>query len=151
MAMYTDSGTPQIAEMLKLLRARFGDHPLHRSLGIRLVELATDRCTVEVAINEFTDNGSGTIHGGIIAVIADIAVAGALATNFDGKMGFATSHLGVHYLRRAKGTARATAVIVKKGSKVCVARIDVLDENGELVAFASSDYVLTTSKFEERS
>ncbi|MGH9456557.1 MAG: PaaI family thioesterase, partial [Thermoanaerobaculia bacterium] len=126
----------------------FAGRPLHRAFGMRIIDLTLDRCTVEAELNEYTDNGSGTIHGGVIAVLADTAVAGALATNFDGKMGFATSHLGVHYIRRAKGPVRATATIVKKGSNVCVARIDVHDGEGALVAFASSDYVLTTSRSE---
>ncbi|MFN2441728.1 MAG: PaaI family thioesterase [Thermoanaerobaculia bacterium] len=136
--------------LLESLRERFSQHPLHQFLGITLVDLEFDRCTVEAVIARSTDNGSGTIHGGVIAILADVAVAGALATNFDGKMGFATSNLSLHYLRRARDLARATAVILKKGSKVCVASVEVYDGRGILCATAMSDYVLTTAKFGER-
>ena len=140
----------QLDTLLESLRGRFSQHPLHRFLGIELVSLEPDRCTVEAAIGPSTDNGSGTIHGGVIAILADVAVAAALATNFDGKMGFATSNLSLHYLRRARDVARASAVILKKGSKVCVASVEVYDGRGILCATAMSDYVLTTSKFAER-
>ena len=139
----------QLDTLLESLRRRFSQHPLHKFLGIELVSLAPDRCTVEAAIGPSTDNGSGTIHGGVIAILADVAVAGALATNFDGKMGFATSNLSLHYLRRARDVARASAVILKKGSKVCVASVEIFDGRGILCATAMSDYVLTTSKFAE--
>jgi uncharacterized protein (TIGR00369 family) len=148
--MHTETGDRmcgQLDTLLESLRGRFSQHPLHRFLGIDLVSLEPDRCSVEVAISPSTDNGSGTIHGGVIAILADVAVAGALATNFDGKMGFATSNLSLHYLRRARDLARANAVILKKGSKVCVASVEVYDGRGFLCATAMSDYVLTTSKF----
>lgn len=141
--------TGQMEPLLEKLRERFSHHPLHRFLGIRLVSLEPDRCVVEADITPATDNGSGTIHGGVIAILADVAVAGALATSFAGKMGFATSNLSVHYLRRARDLARASAVVLKKGSKVCVAQVEIFDASGRLCATAMSDYVLTTSKFEE--
>ncbi|HVR43323.1 MAG TPA: PaaI family thioesterase [Thermoanaerobaculia bacterium] len=137
-------------DLLERLRARFANHPLHRFLGVRFVDLQPDLCTVEADLHPPTDNGSGTIHGGVVAILADLAIAGALSTNFDGKMGFATSNLNLHFLRRAKDRAIATARIVKKGSTICVARVDVVDGNGDLAAIATSDFVLTTSKLPDR-
>ena len=58
-------------------------------------------------------NGSGTVHGGVLAMLADTAVAFALATNFDGKMGFATADMTIHYLRarpeRTSGRGRGSS------------------------------------------
>ena len=133
-------------DLLERLQERFAPYPLHQFLGIKLVSLTMDQCIVEVHLNPSTDNGSGTIHGGVIAIIADTAVAGALATNFDGKMGFATSNLSLHFLRRARDLARAKATIIKKGSSVCVASVEIVDGAGELVSVATADFVLTTSK-----
>lgn len=139
--------TPLPEDLLERLQARFADHPLHQFLGVRFARLEPDLCAVEAAIGPGTDNGSGTIHGGVLAILADMAVAGALATNFDGKMGFATSNLDIHFLRRARDRAIATATVVKKGSKVCVARVEVTDGSGALAAIATAEFVLTTSKF----
>jgi uncharacterized protein (TIGR00369 family) len=137
-------------DLLERLRARFADHPLHRFLGIRFMRLEPDVCAVEAEMSSAADNGSGTIHGGVLAILADVAVAGALATNFDGTMGFATSNLDIHFLKRARDRAVATATVVKKGSKVCVARVEVTDGAGDLAAIATAEFVLTTSQFETR-
>ena len=83
-------------------------------------------------------------------MLADTAVACALSTNFDGKMGFATSNLSIHFLRRAKTRIIADARILKKGAKVCVGYVEMFDENRELVATSTCDFILTTSRFEKQ-
>lgn len=141
---------PLAPDLIDRLRSRFADHPLHRALGIEFVSLGPDRCSVAIGLHELSDNGSGTIHGGVLAILADAAVAGALSTNFDGRMGFATSHLSLQFLRRARGRVTASAEILKKGSKVCAGRVDIVDAEGRLVAVAAADFVLTTSKLPHR-
>lgn len=81
-------------------------------------------------------------------MLADTAVACALSTNFDGKMGFATSNLSIHFLRRARTGVRAAATIIKKGRTVCVGQVDIRDDAGTLVASSTCDFILTTSRLE---
>jgi uncharacterized protein (TIGR00369 family) len=88
------------------------------------------------------------MHGGILATLADTAVAFALSTNFDGKMGFATTDLTIHFLRRAQTDVRAHARILKKGKRVAVGEVDVLDAEGHHVARALTSFLLTTSSFD---
>src|SRR5258708_34246189 len=80
------------------------------------------------------DNTTGAVHGGILAMLADTAVACALATAFDGEMNFATSNLNIHFLRRASAAVTPTATIIKKGSRVCVGSCELHDEAGPLLA-----------------
>ncbi|MDQ5858554.1 MAG: PaaI family thioesterase, partial [Acidobacteriota bacterium] len=70
------------------------------------------------------------------------------STNFDGKMGFATADLTIHFLARAKSDVRARARILKKGRRVNVGEVDVLDAEGRPVARALTTYLLTTSRFD---
>ncbi|MGH9364882.1 MAG: PaaI family thioesterase, partial [Thermoanaerobaculia bacterium] len=93
-------------------------------------------------------NGSQTVHGGVLATLADTAVAFAQSTNFDGKMGFATADLTIHFLRRARGDVWARASIVKKGKRINVGDVEVVDANGGVVARALATFVLTTSSFD---
>src|SRR5258708_2188972 len=88
------------------------------------------------------DNTTGAVHGGILAMLADTAVACALAPAFDGEMNFAPSNLNIHFLRRASAAVTATATIIKKGSRVCVGSCELHDEAGQLVATATCDFVL---------
>ena len=81
-------------------------------------------------------------------MLADSAVAFALSTNFDGKMGFATTDLTIHFLRRARGEVRARARILKKGKRVNVGEVEVTGEDGREVARVLATFLLTTSSFD---
>ena len=84
----------------------------------------------------------------MLASLADSAVAFALATNFDGKMGFATTDLTIHFLRRARGEVRARARILKKGQRVNVGEVEIVGEDGREVARVLATFLLTTSSFD---
>jgi uncharacterized protein (TIGR00369 family) len=84
----------------------------------------------------------------VLATLADTAIAFALATNFDGKMGFATADLTIHYLRRARSEVFARARILKKGRRVNVGEVDLVDASGRAVARVLGTFILTTSSFD---
>jgi uncharacterized protein (TIGR00369 family) len=135
-------------DLIDRLRARFSGHPALQRLAFELDDLSMDRCVMSLRFSADIDSGAGNIHGGILASLADTAIACALSTSFDGKMGFATSNLNIHYLRRARSNVIATATIIKKASKVCVGQAEIRDSDGKLVSTVTADFVLTTSRFE---
>jgi uncharacterized protein (TIGR00369 family) len=135
-------------DLLQRLRKRLADSPALGWLRPSLEELSLDHCVLRLPYREETTNGSGTVHGGVLATLADSAVAFALATNFDGKMGFATADLTVHFLHRAKGEVLARARILKKGKRVNVGEVEIVDGTGREVARALATFVLTTSSFD---
>ncbi|MEO8216494.1 MAG: PaaI family thioesterase [Acidobacteriota bacterium] len=132
-------------DLLERLKQRFEGKTVHRLLRFDIVELALDRAVLLMPFHADIDNGSGTVHGGFLAALADTAVACALATNFDGKMGFATSNLQIHYLRRARTDVRALAQVIKKGANTCVSTVEIRDVDNRLCALVTCEYVLTTS------
>jgi uncharacterized protein (TIGR00369 family) len=135
-------------DLLQRLRKRLADSPALGWLRPSLEELALDRCLLRLPYREDVTNGSGTIHGGVLATLADTAVAFALSTNFDGKMGFATADLTIHYLRRARSEVLARARILKKGTRVNVGEVEIVDVAGREVARVLATFVLTTSSFD---
>ena len=136
------------ADLLKRLRKRLADSPALGWLSPSLEELGMDYCVLRLPYRPELTNGSGTIHGGILATLADSAVAFALATNFDGKMGFATADLTIHFLRRARSEVRARARILKKGQRVNVGEVEIVDQAGDEVARVLATFILTTSSFD---
>jgi uncharacterized protein (TIGR00369 family) len=135
-------------DLLQRLRKRLADSPALGWLSPTLEELALDLCVLRLPYREAITNGSGTVHGGILATLADTAVAFALATNFDGKMGFATTDLTIHFLRRARSEVRARGRILKKGRRVNVGEVDIVDAEGLEVARVLATFLLTTSSFD---
>jgi acyl-coenzyme A thioesterase PaaI-like protein len=63
-------------------------------------------------------------------------------------MGFATTDLTIHFLRRAKGEVWARARILKKGARVNVGEVQIVDASGLEVARVLATFVLTTSSFD---
>lgn len=135
-------------DLLPRLRKRLADNPALGWLSPSLEELSLDSCVLRLPYREAVTNGSGTVHGGVLATLADTAIAFALATNFDGKMGFATADLTIHFLRRARGEVRARARIVKKGQRVNVGEVEIVDSDGREVARVLATFILTTSAFD---
>src|SRR5207244_11077585 len=119
---------PELApDLLERMRGRLASSPVLAGLGASLEDLTLDRAVLKLPYREEITNGSGTVHGGVLATLADTAMAFALSTNFDGKMGFATSDLTIHFLRRARGDVWARARLVKKGKRVNVGEVEIVD------------------------
>ena len=133
--------TARLRRRLAASPALAGAHPV-----LEHVEL--DVAVILLPYREELTNGSGAMHGGWLAMLADTAVAFALSTNFDGKMGFATSDLTIHFLRRARTDVRAHARIVKKGRRINVGDVEIVDATGETVARALTSFLLSTSSFD---
>lgn len=136
---------PDLAERLA---RRLATAPALKLLRPTLEELAPDSCLLRLAYREELTNGSGTVHGGLLATLADTAVAFALSTNFDGKMGFATADLTIHFLARARTDVLARARILKKGRRINVGEVDIAEPGGRAIARALATFVLTTSTFD---
>lgn len=143
----SDVATAIAPDLIERLRERIKTRPVQQFLATEIVKLQPDFCEMLLRFRRELDNGNGAIHGGVLAALADTAVACALSTNFDGRMGFATSNLNIHYLRGGKTDITASAQIIKKGAKVCVGQVEMHDIDGRLVATATCDFVLTTSHF----
>ena len=135
-------------DLLDRLRGRLAASPALGWLGASLEEVALDRAVVKLPYREEITNGSGTVHGGVLATLADTAIAFALSTNFDGRMGFATADLTIHFLRRARGDVWARARLVKKGKRVNVGEAEIVDAQGTEVARVLASFLLTTSSFD---
>jgi uncharacterized protein (TIGR00369 family) len=136
---------PDLADRL---RSRLATSPALSLLRPELQELRPDSCVLRLPYRDELTNGSGTVHGGVLATLADTAVAFALSTNFDGKMGFATADLTIHFLARARSDVIARARILKKGRRINVGDAEIVDAGGRAVARALASFVLTTSSFD---
>jgi uncharacterized protein (TIGR00369 family) len=127
-------------DLVNRFAERFRDHPVKRFLDYHIVELAAGRCVMTLEFRPEFDNSTGAVHGGILSMLADTAIACALGTLFE-DMNFATANLNIHFLRKADTAVTATAQIIKTGGKVCVGTCDIHDPKGELVATVIADFV----------
>ena len=104
-------------------------------LGIEVVDMEDDGAAVELDAGDQHLNAHGTVHGGAIASLIDMAMGAAVRREDTGDESPVTIEMKVTYLRPAKpGRLRAEGSIRRRGTHIVVAEADVLDADGEAVA-----------------
>lgn len=117
------------------------------TLGMVCVDKSEPGRTVWVmpADERFT-NPAGTLQGGFLAAMADSAMGASSVTWAKGRKVYsANAELKISFLRPVPpaGALTCTAWVVSGGNRVAFLEAEIVDDDGRLVAKASSTYVLT--------
>ncbi len=109
-------------------------------VGIKLTEIREGYARAELAVNEHHLNPIGSVHGGCLYTLADMA-GGAAATSH----GYAATTLNsdIHYLNAGIHTTYlyAEAKEIKHGKKTMVYEIHITDQNQKLLAAATFTFM----------
>jgi uncharacterized protein (TIGR00369 family) len=127
------------------LRARFDAQPLHRMLGLTLDDARAGFARVVLATNPSTLSGvGGSVHGGVLAAMVDIAMLQALIASLEpDDIPNGTVDLNITYLRQAKGERIiAEATFLRKGRTIAVSEVEIRDRDGRLCAKGRTIYAL---------
>jgi acyl-coenzyme A thioesterase 13 len=117
----------------------FGTFFLARLLGLT-ISYGEESCTVELQATDWMFNPQGTLHGGIINTVLDIAM-GHLLRHAIGAG--ATLQMNTQYLRAVRGGhVRAVSGFTRKGRSICFLEARLTDESGALAASATSTWRL---------
>ena len=115
--------------------------PFVRTLGIDCIDGGEGRATTQLRVAAQHVNFNGGCHGGVIFALADSAFGlasnsyGALASGIEAHVGF---HVGV----REGDVLTARATEISRGNKLATYRVDVIRDDGTLVAsFSGTVYV----------
>lgn len=113
--------------------------PAAELVGFTLTAVAEGRSTVVLEAGPQHANPMGTLHGGILCDVADAAMGIAYASTLAEDESFTTLELKINFLKPV-WQARLTAEgrVVKRGRTIGLTECDITDENGRLVARASS-------------
>ena len=118
-----------------------GDIPLHDLLGLDFAfEAGSTEATVRMPVAPVAFGFTGTLHGGAIATMVDLAcaLASVQSRDFDPTTeSLVTADMHIRYLGRPRtDTVVATASVVKSGSQLIVVDCSVADDDGHLIAGA---------------
>lgn len=113
--------------------------PVAELIGIEVDEVGGGAATMHLDVEERHSNPMGTVHGGILCDLADAAMGMAFASTLEDGESFTTLELKINYLRpfwtgRLTGRGR----IVHRGRTVGLTECDIEDDEGRLVARATS-------------
>lgn len=121
----------------------FNEFPLHKFLGLSMVELHDGYAKIAMDTGPNTLGGiGGSVHGGVLAALVDITILRALFAVPDPSVVPAgTADLNITYLRPALGKRiYSEGKVLKKGRQMAVIEVDITDENGKLCARGRTIY-----------
>lgn len=152
------AGPVDQAEALARIHEIFSNLPFNRLLGLNIVSLDHDRPTLRFDMRpELIGNThQGILHGGVTSAVLDVTgglvAFSGLVKNLAGipvedrmlrfsKIG--TIDLRIDYLRPGKGKwFQATGFSLRTGNKVAVARMELHNDGGELIAVGTGAYLV---------
>jgi len=109
-------------------------------LGIRQVEGSRDEVVVALDVQDHHLNPTGSLHGGAIATLIDIAMGRATDTTDDDAERPSTIEMKVNYLAPGeRGTVTATARVRRRGRQFTVVEAEVT-QGDEVLALAIGTY-----------
>lgn len=126
-------------------REEFDQFPLHKALGLTIEEARPGFARILLRTSTLTLGGvGGSVHGGLLAAMVDIAVLEALFPMFDAEdEPSGTADLNITYLRPALGKEiAAEATVLRKGRQLAVAEVEILAEDRRLCAKGRCIYAL---------
>jgi len=115
------------------------------TLGVTCLDKSTPgRSVWQMSADERFENPAGIIQGGFLSALADSSMGAAAVTFAQGrKVSVANAEMKVSFLAAVRSGAvlRCEAVVVSGGSRTAFVEASVTDEEGRLVARASSTYL----------
>ena len=120
--------------------ARVNSVPMMHTLDLEILRLDHGECDAKVPRKIDWDGIYQTMHGGILATIADSVTCWAILTQIGAKEKVATTDFNIRFLRPCLTDALCHARVVKHGRTLCVAEADLLDTNRYKVAIVQATY-----------
>ncbi|MDL2316955.1 PaaI family thioesterase [Desulfovibrio sp. OttesenSCG-928-A18] len=119
-------------------------NPLFCFLGARLTLVEDGRACITMPAAQCLRQGGGMIAGGILATLADEAMAHAVLSALPEDHFTVTAEMNIRYLRAADPSRasliKAKASVVKLGRTLCVAEASVIDQNDRQLAVAGGTF-----------
>ena len=133
----TPTTPPRVHPLIE--RARTSTVPIAALIGFRVEEIDGGRAVASLETGPQHANPMGTLHGGVLCDLADAAMGMAFVSTLAVDESFTTMALNINFFRPVWQTRlRAEARVVNRGKNVGYIECEVTDQNGKLVAKATS-------------
>ncbi len=124
--------------------------PLSELLGFHLIEVEPGEAVIELEARDHHFNPMGTLHGGVLATIADTSMGIAHGSLLEEGESSTTIEMKINFLRPFwDGKLRAAGKSIKHGRTLTYLESEVHDGDGALIARASSTCMTLRGKMAE--
>lgn len=121
--------------------------PIADTLGLVDFEVSPGSVAVHLVAEPRHYNPIGSVHGGVIATLLDTAAACSVHTTLAAGEMYTSLDLTVKFLRAVtveSGRLRAVGTVLQRGRRTALAEAQLFDEQGRLVAHATSSCMIFT-------
>ena len=117
-----------------------GDFAFLTLLGIEVREIKQGKAVIQLAINEKHLRSLGIVHGGVTGSLLDTALGIAGASYAPDRHHTVTMQLNINFTRIATqgDLLTATGRVLHHGSRTTVCQGEVIDQNNQTIATATS-------------
>lgn len=133
-------------EVMNAIRAgELPSPPTRHLFGLRLAEASRGQATFVLPASQWLCPPSGKVQGGVLAMLADAALSGAITTLKPAGAATATIDLKVNFLRPAPADGRdlvARGEVDHAGRSIAVAHAEVVNADGKQIALATGSAVM---------
>ncbi|MDR2296913.1 MAG: PaaI family thioesterase [Comamonas sp.] len=116
--------------------------PLAAAFKLAGTHIGNERARIAMPSAPTYGNSRGDVHGGVLAMLMDCALAGAVRSHDPARFGVATIDLTMHYVAPGQGEVIALAVCERRGRLISFARGEAYDSAGKLLAMATGTFKL---------
>ena len=119
--------------------------PYVRLLRMRFIAVSDGSATFEMPATTELYNPNNVVHGGALASLADSAMGFAVFSTLLPGENFTTAELHVNFLKAVtadSGVLRSIGRVVHRGQQIAVAEAEIVDQQNQLIARASSTNVV---------
>jgi uncharacterized protein (TIGR00369 family) len=129
-------------DLLEKVQAATMRAPFNRLVGLEVLSVNAGKAVLGLAFREELSQARGLLHGGVLATLADVALAVALLPTLHQGEHMATIELSIQYLRPVIDGMRveAEARVLRRGKTVAVGEVDIRTDRGDLCAKSIMSY-----------
>jgi len=114
-------------------------------LGIEVRRSDDEGATARLVVDDRHLNRGGTVHGGLLATLVDVAMGATVFSGSEDDERPVTVEMKVNYLEAGdRGSLVATAKVRRRGGRFTVLEAEV-EQNGVVLAFATGTYTTVPS------
>ncbi len=121
-------------------------NPLFNFLGARLIKAENGEAVISLPVSPCLAQGMGFVAGGILATLADEAMAHAVISLLGEGQRVVTTEMNIRYLRssdpKQPGELVATGSVLKPGRNVLTTEARIHDAKGRLLCAAGGSFFI---------
>lgn len=125
--------------------------PIHYLTGMTLRDATAGRATFILPASPWLANPMGFVQGGALGMLGHAAAVTAIASTLDAQSAYRPVDVKVHFLRPGIADGReltARGEVTHRGKTLAVARGDVVDADGKMIATAVASAMIQSEREE---